>query len=74
MGLRLGGTNMEEVIDDIIQYIKKKTSEFGYMDQATMYEELEGRMTSLYEEALMDEYMSGVKLKMKDDEYLLDGV
>lgn len=65
---------MEEVIDDIIQYIKKKTSEFGYMDQATMYEELEGRMTSLYEEALMDEYMSGVKLKMKDDEYLLDGV
>lgn len=65
---------MEEVIDDIIQYIKKKTSEFGYMDQATIYEELEGRMTSLYEEALMDEYMSGVKLKMKDDEYLLDGV
>lgn len=65
---------MEEVIDDIIQYIKKKTSEFGYMDQAMMYEELEGRMTSLYEEALMDEYMSGVKLKMKDDEYLLDGV
>lgn len=65
---------MEEVIDDIIQYIKKKISEFGYMDQAMMYEELEGRMTSLYEEALMDEYMSGVKLKMKDDEYLLDGV
>ena len=34
---------MEEVIDNIMEYIKKKTDDFTYMDQDLMYREMASR-------------------------------
>lgn len=32
---------MEEVINEIMEYVKRKASDFSYMDQAQIYGELE---------------------------------
>lgn len=48
---------MEEVINEIMEYVKCKTSGFSYMDKAMMYEDLAGRMSDLNSDALRDEYL-----------------
>lgn len=59
---------MDEVIEDIMRYIKKKCGGFSYPDQALMYNELESKMADLNADALKAEYLQG------GDDYLLDGV
>lgn len=49
---------MEEVINDIMEYVRKKTADFSHMDQAMIYEDLAGRMSDLNSDALRDEYLS----------------
>ena len=33
---------MEEVVNEIIEYIKRKTKDFSYLDQSQIYEEVAG--------------------------------
>lgn len=58
---------MDETIEDIIAYIKRKTKDFSYADQAMMYDELASRLCNMNADALRDEYLSS-------DDYLLDSV
>lgn len=48
---------MEEVINEIVEYVRRKTSGFSYMDQAMIYEDLAGRMSDLNSDALCEEYL-----------------
>lgn len=48
---------MEEVIEDIVKYVQKKTCDFSYMDQYYMLTELSERMNDIGREALQIEYM-----------------
>lgn len=59
---------MDEVIEDIMRYVKQKCGDFSYPDQALMYSELESRMADLNADALKAEYLQG------GDDYLLDGI
>ena len=34
---------MEEVVNEIIEYIKRKTKDFSYLDQSQIYEEVAGK-------------------------------
>lgn len=60
---------MEETINDIVEYVKRKTSGFSFMDQAQMFGELESRLADLNADALRSEYLGS-----NIDEYILDGV
>lgn len=61
---------MEEVINDIMEYARRKVSGFSYMDQAQICEELESRMADLYADSLRNEYLGDGNV----DEYIIDGV
>ena len=58
---------MEEVINEIVEFAKKKTGDFTYSDQALIYEELSSRMSDLNCDSLRNEYLG-------DNDYLIDGV
>lgn len=58
---------MEEVINEIMEYVKQKTADFSYLDQAQMFEDLAGRMSALNADAMKAEYLGA-------DDYILDGV
>ena len=60
---------MEEVINEIMEYVKRKASDFSYMDQAQIYGELESRLADLNADALRSEYRGS-----NIDEYIIDGV
>ena len=60
---------MEETINDIVEYVKRKTSGFSFMDQAQMFSELESRLADLNADALRSEYLGS-----NIDEYIIDGV
>lgn len=60
---------MDEVIEDIMKYVKQKCGNFSYPDQALMYSELESRMADLNADALKAEYMNS-----NIDVYIIDGV
>ena len=64
---------LQESIDKIVAFAKKEAAQYGLMDQATIYQELVGKMDELNQKALMDEYMNGVRSAHHDDDYLLDG-
>ncbi len=49
---------MDEVINDIVEYVKKKTQDFTYSDQAQIFEELAGRMSDMNYDALQNEYLT----------------
>ena len=55
---------MEEVINEIMEYVKRKTSDFSYMEKAQIYGELASRLAAL------DEFQAEGDI----DEYILDGV
>lgn len=61
---------MDEVINEIVEYVKRKVADFSYMDQAQMYNELESRMADLNADALKAEYLG----ERGSDDYLIDGV
>lgn len=48
---------MEEVINEIMEYIKKNTENFSYMDQQMMYDEIAGKLTDMSLDALKNEYL-----------------
>lgn len=58
---------MDETVEDIIAYIKKKTKDFSYPDQAMMYDELASKFCDMNADALRNEYLDS-------DDYLLDSV
>lgn len=58
---------MDETVEDIIAYIKKKTKEFSYTDQAMMYDELASKLCDMNADALKSDYLGS-------DDYLLDSV
>ena len=58
---------MDETIEDIVAYIKKKTKGFSYSDQAMMYEELASKLYDMNADALKSEYLGS-------DDYLLDSI
>lgn len=49
---------MEEVIDEIVAYAKKKVQDFSLCDQAQIYEELCNQMNDLNYAAMKDEYLA----------------
>lgn len=48
---------MEEVIEKLMEQLKKATAGYGYSDQWQIYEELSRRIAETGEEALRQEYM-----------------
>lgn len=58
---------MDETVEDIIAYIKKKTKDFSYPDQVMMYDELTSKLCDMNADALKNEYLDS-------DDYLLDSV
>lgn len=58
---------MDETVEDIIAYIKKKTKDFSYPGQAMMYDELAFKLCDMNADALRNEYLDS-------DDYLLDSV
>ncbi len=60
---------MEEVINEIMAFTKRKVMEFTDLDRALIFEELSSRMSDLNCDALRSEYLGE-----NNDEYLLDGI
>ena len=58
---------LQESIDKIVAFAEKELSQYGLMDQATVYQELTNKMSELNQKALMDEYLAS-------DDYIVDGV
>ena len=48
---------MEEVINEIMEFIKKKTENFTNMDQQMMYDDLAGKLSDMAVDALKNEYL-----------------
>lgn len=41
-----------------MEFIKKKTEKFSYMDQQMMYDEIAGKLTDMSLDALKNEYIN----------------
>lgn len=49
-----------------MEFIKKKTENFGYMDQQMMYDEIAGKLTDMSLDALKNEYINN---NLEETEY-----
>ena len=58
---------MEEVVNEIMEYIRKKTEDFTYLDQSQIYEEIAGKVSDMNADAMKNEYLNRV-------DYILDGI
>lgn len=58
---------MEEVVNEIIEYIRKKTEDFTYLDQSQIYEEIAGKVSDMNADAMKNEYLNSM-------DYILDGI
>lgn len=58
---------MEEVVNEIIEYIKRKTKDFSYLDQSQIYEEVAGNVSDMNADAMKNEYLNSM-------DYILDGI
>lgn len=58
---------MEEVVNEIMEYIRKKTEDFTYLDQSQIYEEIAGKVSDMNADAMKNEYLNSV-------DYILDGI
>lgn len=58
---------MEEVVNEIMEYIRKKTEDFTYLDQSQIYEEIAGKMSDMNADAMKNEYLNSM-------DYILDGI
>ena len=43
---------MEEVVNEIMEYIRKKTEDFTYLDQSQIYEEIAGNVSDMNADAM----------------------
>ena len=58
---------MEELVNEIMEYIRKKTEDFTYLDQSQIYEEIAGKVSDMNADAMKNEYLNSV-------DYILDGI
>nr|WP_288696649.1 hypothetical protein [uncultured Prevotella sp.]DAE34711.1 MAG TPA: hypothetical protein [Caudoviricetes sp.] len=58
---------MEEVVNEIMEYIRKKTEDFTYLDQSQIYEEIAGKVSDMNADAMKNEYLNSM-------DYILDGI
>lgn len=58
---------MEEVVNEIMEYIRKKTEDFSYLDQSQIYEEIAGKVSDMNADAMKNEYLNSM-------DYILDGI
>lgn len=58
---------MEEVVNEIIEYIREKTKDFSYLDQSQIYEEVAGKVSGMNADAKKNEYLNSM-------DYILDGI
>ena len=58
---------MEEVVNEIMEYIRKKTEDFTYLDQSQIYEEIAGKVSDMNAAAMKNEYLNSM-------DYILDGI
>ena len=58
---------MEEVVNEIIEYIREKTKDFSYLDQSQIYEEVAGKVSDRNADAMKNEYLNSM-------DYILDGI
>lgn len=58
---------MEEVVNEIMEYIRKKTEDFSYLDQSQIYEEIAGKVSDMNTDAMKNEYLNSM-------DYILDGI
>lgn len=58
---------MEEVVNEIMEYIRKKTEDFSYLDQSQIYEEIAGKVSDMNADAMKNEYLNSI-------DYILDGI
>lgn len=58
---------MEEVVNEIIEYIREKTKDFSYLDQSQIYEEVAGKVSGMNADAMKNEYLNSM-------DYILDGI
>lgn len=58
---------MEEIVNEIMEYIRKKTEDFTYLDQSQIYEEIAGKVSDMNADAMKNEYLNSV-------DYILDGI
>ena len=58
---------MEEVVNEIMEYIRKKAEDFTYLDQSQIYEEIAGKVSDMNADAMKNEYLNSV-------DYILDGI
>ena len=58
---------MEEVVNEIMEYIKRKTKDFSYLDQSQIYEKVAGKVSDMNADAMKNEYLNSM-------DYILDGI
>ena len=58
---------MEEVVNEIMEYIRKKMEDFSYLDQSQIYEEIAGKVSDMNADAMKNEYLNSM-------DYILDGI
>ena len=58
---------MEEVVNEIMEYIREKTKDFSYLDQSRIYEEVAGKVSDMNADAMKNEYLNSM-------DYILDGI
>lgn len=58
---------MEEVVNEIMEYIREKTKDFSYLDQSQIYEEVAGKVSGMNADAMKNEYLNSM-------DYILDGI
>ena len=58
---------MEEVVNEIMEYIRKKTKDFSYLDQSQIYEEIAGKVSDMNADAMENEYLNSM-------DYILDWI
>jgi len=58
---------MEEVVNEIMEYIREKTKDFSYLDQSQIYEEVAGKVSDMNADAMKNEYLNSM-------DYILDGI
>ena len=58
---------MEEVVNEIMEYIRKKMEDFTYLDQSQIYEEVAGKVSDMNADAMKNEYLNSM-------DYILDGI
>lgn len=58
---------MEEVVNEIMEYIREKTKDFSYLDQSQIYEEVADKVSDMNADAMKNEYLNSM-------DYILDGI